>query len=149
MNRRCLDASVLGSSRREWHDHVDEEMPMSASHIPGPCCQSGSDCCGEFHDGWLRQDVADELAVTFNALSDPVRLRMLSFLSHAAGGATAAGDLVACVCRSQPTVSHHLQVLHSAGLVTRARDGSHVRYAIDRERLAAVLDVEAIVHAHD
>ena len=118
---------------------------MSAEQSTEPCCESGSACCEEFTDGWLRRDPAEALAATFAALSDPVRLRMLSFLSHASGPETSAGDLVACVCRSQPTVSHHLQTLHATGLVTRERHGSHVRYALNRDRLEGVLDIESIV----
>ena len=60
---------------------------------------------------------AAELARRFAALSDPVRLRLLSLLATAPGGAVCACDLVEPVGKSQPTVSHHLKILREAGLV--------------------------------
>jgi ArsR family transcriptional regulator len=39
---------------------------------------------------------------------------------------------------SQPTVSHHLKVLHQAGLVEREKRGAWVYYRVVRERLEAV-----------
>ncbi len=38
---------------------------------------------------------------------------------------------------SQPTVSHHLNVLRSAGLVFTRRDGKHIFYSLNQERIAA------------
>ena len=37
---------------------------------------------------------------------------------------------------AQPTVSHHLKILKSAGLVKSERKGKQVLYTIDQERLA-------------
>ncbi|HWG95208.1 MAG TPA: metalloregulator ArsR/SmtB family transcription factor, partial [Mycobacteriales bacterium] len=59
---------------------------------------------------------AEELARQFAALSDPVRLRLVSLLATAEGGAVCACDLVEPVGKSQPTVSHHLRVLVDSGL---------------------------------
>ena len=72
---------------------------------------------------------AAELARRFAALSDPVRLRLLSLLATSEGGAVCACDLVVPVGKSQPTVSHHLKVLREAGLVTSEKRGTNVWYA--------------------
>jgi DNA-binding transcriptional ArsR family regulator len=61
---------------------------------------------------------AETLSRQFAALADPVRLRLLSLLATAEGGAVCACDLVEPVGKTQPTVSHHLKVLTDAGLVT-------------------------------
>jgi ArsR family transcriptional regulator, arsenate/arsenite/antimonite-responsive transcriptional repressor len=37
---------------------------------------------------------------------------------------------------SQPTVSHHLSILKSAGLVQARRDGKQVFYTLNQERMA-------------
>ena len=37
---------------------------------------------------------------------------------------------------SQPTVSHHLQILKNAGLVTTRRDGKQIYYTLNQEALA-------------
>jgi ArsR family transcriptional regulator len=59
-------------------------------------------------------------------------------------------DAAACVCElttplelTQPTVSHHLKVLHDAGLVTRSRRGTWVYYRAVPERLAALAGIIA------
>jgi len=42
------------------------------------------------------------------------------------------------VGRAQPTVSHHLSVLHDAGLVTRDKRGRWAWYAVVPERVAVL-----------
>ena len=46
-------------------------------------------------------------------------------------------DIVAELNVAQPTVSHHLKILKSAGLVTSERRGKQVLYTLDQARLAA------------
>lgn len=46
-------------------------------------------------------------------------------------------DIVAELNVAQPTVSHHLKILKSAGLVTSERHGKQVLYTLDQARLAA------------
>jgi ArsR family transcriptional regulator len=55
------------------------------------------------------------------------------------------GDGEACVCDlndafelSQPTISHHLKVLHEAGLLDRTKRGVWVYYQIKPESLANI-----------
>ncbi|HME70378.1 MAG TPA: metalloregulator ArsR/SmtB family transcription factor, partial [Myxococcota bacterium] len=71
---------------------------------------------------------AEDLAGLFKAIADPARLRLLSLIA-----AQPSGE--ACVCHfmkplglSQPTVSHHLRILHEAGLLARERRASWVYY---------------------
>lgn len=67
------------------------------------------------------------LAEWFGVLADPTRLRLLSLIA-ATGEACAACDLVDPLGVSQPTVSHHLKVLRSAGLVESEKRGRWVYY---------------------
>ena len=46
-------------------------------------------------------------------------------------------DIVAALDVAQPTVSHHLKILKSAGLVTSERRGKQVLYSLNQARLAA------------
>jgi DNA-binding transcriptional ArsR family regulator len=46
-------------------------------------------------------------------------------------------EIVAATDVAQPTVSHHLKILKSAGLVTAERRGKEVYYTLNQERLAA------------
>ena len=92
-------------------------------------------CCAPLQAVPLDVAEATELARRFAALSDPVRLRLLSLLATSADGAVCACDLVEPVGKSQPTVSHHLKVLREAGLVTSEKRG-HQRLVRRRPRRA-------------
>ena len=85
-------------------------------------------CCAPLQSSALEDAEAAELARRFAALGDPVRLRLLSLLANAEGGAVCACDLVEPLGKSQPTVSHHLKVLREAGLITSEKRGVNVWY---------------------
>ena len=86
----------------------------------------------------LSTAAAVEMAAKFKALSDPVRLQLLSSIASHAGGEACVCDVSAGVQVSQPTVSHHLRVLRDAGLLTSRREASWVYYAVVPEALAAL-----------
>jgi len=68
-------------------------------------------------------------ARVLKALADPVRLRLVSLI--VAEGQSRVGDLGAEFDLSQPTITHHLNVLFDAGLLLRAREGSGVLYRVN------------------
>ena len=76
-------------------------------------------------------------AMKVPALSDPIRLRLLSFVASA-DDEVCACELVEPSGRSQPTVSHHMKILVDAGLVTREKRGLWVWYRAVPERLDAL-----------
>jgi ArsR family transcriptional regulator len=93
-------------------------------------------CCAPLGAAPLSAADAALLASRLKALADPARLRLVSLV-------LAAGDDGACVCDltepvglAQPTVSHHLKVLHDAGLVTREQRGVWAYFRADRAALA-------------
>ena len=86
----------------------------------------------------LSMSAAVEMAAKFKALSDPVRLQLLSSVASHAGGEACVCDIAAGVEVSQPTVSHHLKVLRDAGLLTSQRRASWVYYAVVPEALEAL-----------
>lgn len=94
------------------------------------------ECCSPLVREPLTADQADSVAPLLKAIADPVRLRLLSLVaSHA--------DAEACVCDlndafelSQPTISHHLKVLHEAGVLGRSKRGVWVYYSLNRAALA-------------
>ena len=100
-------------------------------------------CCAPLAREVLSAADAETLSRQFAALADPVRLRLLSLLATAQGGAVCACDLVEPVGKSQPTVSHHLKVLSEAGLVTSERRGRNIWYAVVSAALEALREVLA------
>lgn len=84
----------------------------------------------------LGEETAAELSRMFKALSDPIRLRLLSLIASHEGGEACVCDLAGPFDVSQPTISHHLKVLREAGLVGCERRGTWVYYWVLPEALA-------------
>ncbi|BBX68309.1 ArsR/SmtB family transcription factor [Mycolicibacterium psychrotolerans] len=85
------------------------------------------------------------LAQMFKAIGDPVRLRLLSLIASHPGGEACVCDISGTFVLSQPTISHHLKVLRSAGILEKERRGSWVYYRVipaALQRLSAVLHAE-------
>ncbi len=114
---------------------------MSTRELPLVTQPQVTACCAPLSAEVLDASSAATLARQFAALADPVRLRLVSLLSTAEGGAVCACDLVEPVGKSQPTVSHHLKVLADAGLVTSEKRGRNVWYAVVPTALEALCSV--------
>lgn len=92
----------------------------------------------------LTAQAATELAAVFKALSDPVRLRLLSVIASHTGQEACVCDISDGFDVSQPTISHHLRVLREAGLLSSERRGSWVYYRVEPaalHQLSALLDI--------
>ena len=98
------------------------------------------ECCAPLLKGPLDQGEAELLAAAFKVIADPARLRLLSLIASKPNGEACVCDLIEPLGLSQPTVSHHLKILHEAGLLTRARRGVWVYYRLVPERLQILRD---------
>ena len=85
-------------------------------------------CCAPLAAGPLSADQASQIAPLLRALADPVRLRLMSLIVSREGGEACVCDLGDAFDLSQPTISHHLKVLHDAGLLDRDKRGVWVYY---------------------
>src|SRR6186997_2335674 len=99
-------------------------------------------CCSPLAKQPLTPDQAERIAPLLKALGDPVRLRLLSLVASHAGGEACVCDLNDAFELSQPTISHHLKVLHEVGLLDRSKRGVWVYYRVRAEALA---DVGALI----
>ena len=81
---------------------------------------------------------AEQVAPLLKALADPVRLRLLSLVASQQGGEACVCELNDAFDLSQPTISHHMKVLHEAGLVDRDKRGVWVYYRIRTGALASL-----------
>jgi ArsR family transcriptional regulator len=100
-------------------------------------------CCSPLGAAALDDHDASSLAQSFAALSDPVRLKLLSYIASAAPQQVCACDLTTPAGRSQPTVSHHMKILVDAGLVDREKRGLWVWYRVVPEQLTRLRQVLA------
>ena len=64
----------------------------------------------------------------FKALNDPARREILKLLQKKD---MTAGDIAAQFAMTAPSVSHHLDKLKRAGLVTTLKQGQFIRYSIN------------------
>jgi ArsR family transcriptional regulator, arsenate/arsenite/antimonite-responsive transcriptional repressor len=87
-------------------------------------------CCAPIAREPLAEEAAAELAVLLKAVADPVRLRLLSMIGSHAGGEACVCDLTDAFELTAPTISHHLKVLRTAGLIDSERRGTWVYYWI-------------------
>lgn len=95
-------------------------------------------CCPPLLDEVISQTDADMTARVFRALGDPARVRLLSLIASSPGREACVCDLVPEVDLAQPTVSHHLKILHEAGILAREKRGTWVYYRLQRDALAAI-----------
>src|SRR5213593_730445 len=71
--------------------------------------------------------VFEAIALMGKAFASPRRLEMLDLLAQAPRN---VDELARASGQSTANTSQHLQALHTAGMVTRAREGTSVRYAL-------------------
>ena len=100
--------------------------------------EPGLACCTPLTGTPMSAEQVEQVAPLLKALADPVRLRLVSLIAASAGGEACVCDLNEAFDLTQATISHHLKVLHSAGLVDREKRGVWVYYAVRPESLRAV-----------
>jgi ArsR family transcriptional regulator, arsenate/arsenite/antimonite-responsive transcriptional repressor len=127
-------------------------MPKSLVVLPAAdaaaCCppaqvvlpgwQGGEVCCAPLSQGPLSPEQAEQVAPLLKALGDPVRLRLMSLVASRPGGEACVCDLTGDFDLSQPTISHHLKVLHEEGLLDRDKRGVWVYYKVRSQAMASL-----------
>ena len=101
---------------------------------------TATQCCAPLTGRDLSAEEAEGTARLFKALADPTRVRIVNLLANRAEPV--------CVCvmneefeLAQPTLSHHLKKLMTAGLLEREQRGTWAYYSIDREALRRLAGV--------
>ena len=103
-----------------------------------PRAESALECCAPLDRQPLTTDQAEQVSGLLKAIADPVRLRLMSMVLSHEGGEACVCDLTPAFDLSQPTISHHLKVLHEAGLLDREKRGVWVYYRARPEAMAAM-----------
>jgi len=99
-------------------------------------------CCSPLTASPLTSEQAEHIAPLLKAIADPVRLRLLSLVAAHEGQEACVCELQDAFDLSQPTISHHLKVLHEAGLLDRSKRATWVYYSVRTEALA---DLAALI----
>jgi ArsR family transcriptional regulator len=93
-------------------------------------------CCSPLVGSAMSEVEAGDMAQIFGALSDPIRLRMLSLV--ASQDEVCSYSLEEPLGKSQPTISHHTRILAEAGLIIGEKRGRWVWWRVVPERLEVV-----------
>src|SRR5262245_52732988 len=93
-------------------------------------------CCSPVTREPLSAEAADRIVPLVKALADPVRLRLVSLVASHADGEACVCDLNDAFDLSQPTISHHLKLLHEAGILDREKRGVWVYYRVNARALS-------------
>ncbi len=101
-------------------------------------------CCAPLAREPMSQSQAATVAGLLKAIADPVRLRLLSIVLSYEGGEACVCDLNGAFQLSQPTISHHLKVLHEAGLLDRDKRGTWVYYRARPDSMRALGDLFSV-----
>jgi ArsR family transcriptional regulator, arsenate/arsenite/antimonite-responsive transcriptional repressor len=104
--------------------------------IPTPD-RSGQPCCLVAPAAALDQSDAETLTGDLELLAHPVRLRIVSVLASNPEPVCVC-DLEALVPVKQPTVSHHLRILRTAGLVSSEKRGLWTYYFVRPDSWSAL-----------
>ncbi len=73
---------------------------------------------------------------TFKALSDPTRRQILQLLRH---GRKNAGEIVREFGLTGATISHHLNILKNAELISDEHEGTFVYYSLNTSVLEDII----------
>src|SRR5689334_17979410 len=82
-----------------------------------------------------KQALFEAIAIMGKAFSSPTRLELLDLLAQAP---RTVDELAKASDQSSANASQHLQALHSAGMVTRRREGTSVRYSLAGDEALAL-----------
>ena len=97
-------------------------------------------CCPPVLSEPLGTEDAERVAQALRVLADPARLRLLGLIPAMPGKEACVCHLTEPLGLAQPTVSHHLKVLHEAGLLERERRGRWVYYRVLPDALRVLRD---------
>ena len=95
-------------------------------------------CCVPLAQEPISAEQAAGMVPMLKAIADPARLRLLSLVLSHEGGEACVCDLMPTFDLSQPTISHHLKVLHESGLLDREKRGTWVFYKARADAMAAL-----------
>lgn len=83
-----------------------------------------------------QKSVSDLRVKILNALSDPIRLEILEYLSE---GEKCVCEIIPAFNRSQSTISKHMNILYEADILDRKVEGKRTIYRIKDPRVFDII----------
>jgi ArsR family transcriptional regulator, arsenate/arsenite/antimonite-responsive transcriptional repressor len=117
----------MNVNRGEPSASIDNEEMRKVERI--------EDCCEPVLHAPLDELQAERMADAFRVVGDAARLRILSLIASKDPEESWVGELTEALGLSQPTVSHHLRVLHEAGLIERETRGTRTYFSLECDQI--------------
>ncbi len=92
------------------------------------------------------KDLVEYRADILKALAQPTRLKIIDFLRD---GERCVCEIFPAINEEQSNTSRHLNMMLSAGVLSRRKDGLKIYYAIKHPELIEVLDIVTNVVKQD
>ena len=77
-------------------------------------------------------DILEKNADYLKALADPTRIKIIYILNY---GELCACEINSALNKSQPTISHHLNILKKAGFLKWRKEGIWIYYSLSNQKL--------------
>lgn len=90
----------------------------------------------KYKGGLYMENLYSEYASIIKAISDETRLKIIDMLSC---NELCACDILGSVNISQSTLSYHMRILTESGIINGIKDGSWIRYSINKEKSLILL----------
>ncbi len=120
---------------------MSNSYAVKSPGTPLPLLDDALACCTPLAREPLNAEAAVQVVPMLKAIADPARLRLLSLVLSHEGAEACVCDLLPYFDLSQPTISHHLKVLHEAGLLDREKRGTWVFYLARPAAMAALANL--------
>jgi DNA-binding transcriptional ArsR family regulator len=132
---RCYLIPSAFNTRRWWAKYEDANKRVTL-YFP---VWGGADAANALADdkivGERPRAAKVNAEAVFRALGDTTRYAIASILARSP---TTSADLSRALNVSKPTITHHVQALRSAGLITERTEGGSSLLSLDRDTLAAL-----------
>lgn len=90
-------------------------------------------CCPTSAEPAVAKEAAEDTAAMMKALSDPNRIQILAMIANSENHELCVCDFTEPLGLSQPTVSHHMSKLVSAGILEKEKRGTWSWYRLNPE----------------
>jgi len=88
------------------------------------------------------KELVDFRADILKALAQPTRLKIIDFLRN---GERCVCEIYPAIAEEQSNTSRHLNMMLSAGALSRRKDGLKIFYAIKHPEILQVLDIVTLI----
>jgi ArsR family transcriptional regulator len=98
-------------------------------------------CCPTSSSPAIAREASDKIATLMKALADPNRIQILAIIANSENNECCVCDLTEPLNLTQPTVSHHLAKMVSAGILEKQKRGTWSWYRLNPKAWEQLADL--------